>query len=64
MPHTLNCYEVQLMDGNPRYENWAAVEAHESSDNYKTFFKTMTDEELLAVPPTITKAEYVHSFKR
>ena len=47
-----------------RYTSWAAIEEHENSDNYKSFFKTMVDEELLSGPPVITKGDYAFGFRR
>lgn len=47
-----------------RYASGAALEKHESSDNYKQFFKTMMEEELLAGAPVITKGRYCYAFRR
>jgi hypothetical protein len=37
---------------------------HESSDNYKAFFVTMTKEQLLAGPPVLCKGKFVHALGR
>ncbi|KAF2488010.1 hypothetical protein BDY17DRAFT_320518 [Neohortaea acidophila] len=47
-----------------RYASQAAVDKHESSDNYKKVFQTMGDEELLAGAPTILKAPFAGGFLR
>merc|ERR1712058_69809 len=47
-----------------RYASQAAMHKHESSDNYKAFFKTMMDEEILAGPPTISKGKYWLALRR
>ena len=47
-----------------RYASQAAMEKHESSDNYKKFFKILVEEELLAGTPIISKGKYCHAFRR
>ena len=60
---SLNSAGLVLNDGC-RYASQAALEKHESSDNYKEFFKTMMEEQLLAGVPVITKGRYCHAFRR
>jgi hypothetical protein len=40
------------------------MNAHESSDNYKAFFETMTKEQLLAGAPTINRGKFVGGLRR
>ncbi|KAF2154566.1 hypothetical protein K461DRAFT_311003 [Myriangium duriaei CBS 260.36] len=47
-----------------RYASYDAVLQHEKSDNYKTFFKKVTEEQLLAGAPVITRGGHVTGFRR
>ena len=40
------------------------MEKHESSENYKNFFKVLMEEELLVGAPVMSKGRYCHALWR
>lgn len=46
------------------YASQDAVERHQTSENYKQFFGTITQEELLVGPPQLHTGKYISAFRR
>ncbi|RMY82248.1 hypothetical protein D0864_08098 [Hortaea werneckii] len=70
-PDTLefSLYECASEDGVQlsmveKYTSQAAMDRHEASGHYQEFFKSMTDENLIAGPPTMSKGTFVSSLRR
>ncbi|GAB1730122.1 hypothetical protein NU195Hw_Modified_212t1 [Hortaea werneckii] len=70
-PDTLefSLYECASEDGVQlsmveKYASQAAMVRHEASEHYQEFFKSMTDENLIAGPPTMSKGTFVSSLRR
>jgi quinol monooxygenase YgiN len=50
-------------DARLRYTDNAALGKHESSAEYKKFFQTMAEEQLIAGPPTIVKGRFLDAVR-
>ena len=40
------------------------MDAHEASEHYAEFFRSMTEEQLLAGPPVLAKGGYSYALRR
>lgn len=47
-----------------RYASQEALDAHEGSDNYKAFFGSVMEEEMLVGMPQIVRGKAVAGFRR